>query len=242
MTPPLAADGRGVIVAIDHPLYSWPCRGLEDREALLRAVVGAGADAVIVSYGTLRDCRDALGRCGADPQARPHDADARGLRHDRVRGGLDGRRRAAPGCGRRADVRPGRHAVRARGAAARRARGRRGGCRRGRLRLRDHARRRRSARDRRLLPHGRRARRARRQDVVPAAGLGDRRRGRLRHPGRAGRRRSARSRAFAGRRRRRDGGRRGRRRLRPQRLGRGRSGGDGARPRPDRPRRGGAPS
>ena len=42
--------------------------------------------------------------------------------------------------------------------------------------------------------------------------------------------------AFAGRRRRRDGGRRGRRRLRPQRLGRGRSGGDGARPRPDRPR------
>ena len=61
MTPPLAADGRGVIVAIDHPLYSWPCRGLEDREALLRAVVAAGADAVIVSYGTLRDCRDALG-------------------------------------------------------------------------------------------------------------------------------------------------------------------------------------
>src|SRR6185436_18056871 len=61
MTAPLAADGRGVIVAIDHPLYSWPCRGLEDREALLRAVVAAGADAVIVSYGTLRDCRDALG-------------------------------------------------------------------------------------------------------------------------------------------------------------------------------------
>jgi DhnA family fructose-bisphosphate aldolase class Ia len=58
---PLAADGRGVIVAIDHPLYSWPCRGLEDREALLRAVVSAGADAVIVTYGTLRDCRGALG-------------------------------------------------------------------------------------------------------------------------------------------------------------------------------------
>ena len=102
MTPPLAADGRGVIVAIDHPLYSWPCRGLEDREALLRAVVGAGADAVIVTYGTLRDCRDALGRCGTDPQARPHDADARGLRHDRVRGCLDGRGRrcawAPPQC------------------------------------------------------------------------------------------------------------------------------------------------
>ena len=65
MTLPLAADGRAVIVAVDHPLYSWPCRGLEDREALLRAVVAAGADAVIVAYGTLRDCRQALG--GAAP-------------------------------------------------------------------------------------------------------------------------------------------------------------------------------
>jgi DhnA family fructose-bisphosphate aldolase class Ia len=50
-----------VIVAVDHPLYSWPCPGLEDREALLRAVAAAGADAVILTYGTLRDCRDALG-------------------------------------------------------------------------------------------------------------------------------------------------------------------------------------
>ena len=47
MTPPLAADGRAVIVAVDHPLYSWPCHGLEDRDALLRSVVAAGADAVI---------------------------------------------------------------------------------------------------------------------------------------------------------------------------------------------------
>ncbi|MDX6628693.1 MAG: fructose-bisphosphate aldolase / 2-amino-3,7-dideoxy-D-threo-hept-6-ulosonate synthase [Gaiellales bacterium] len=61
MTPPLAADGRAVIVAVDHPLYSWPCRGLEHREALLRAVVSAGADAVILTYGTLRDFGDALG-------------------------------------------------------------------------------------------------------------------------------------------------------------------------------------
>ena len=61
MTPPLAADGRAVIVAVDHPLYSWPCRGLEDRDALLHSVVAAGADAVIVTYGTLRDHRAALG-------------------------------------------------------------------------------------------------------------------------------------------------------------------------------------
>jgi DhnA family fructose-bisphosphate aldolase class Ia len=58
---PLAEDGRAVIVAIDHPLYSWPCPGLEDRERLLRAVTAAGADAVICSYGTLRDLRVAFG-------------------------------------------------------------------------------------------------------------------------------------------------------------------------------------
>jgi DhnA family fructose-bisphosphate aldolase class Ia len=57
----LAGDGRAVIVAIDHPLYSWPCPGLEDRGAVLRAVSAAGADAVICSYGTLRDLRDAFG-------------------------------------------------------------------------------------------------------------------------------------------------------------------------------------
>ena len=58
---PLADDGRAVIVAIDHPLYSWPCPGLEDREALLGAVTDAGADAVICSYCTLRDLRGAFG-------------------------------------------------------------------------------------------------------------------------------------------------------------------------------------
>jgi DhnA family fructose-bisphosphate aldolase class Ia len=57
----LAPDDRAVIVAIDHPLYSWPCPGLEDRAAVLRAVSEAGADAVISSYGTLRDLRDAFG-------------------------------------------------------------------------------------------------------------------------------------------------------------------------------------
>jgi DhnA family fructose-bisphosphate aldolase class Ia len=61
----LAENGRAVIVAIDHPLYAWPCRGLEDRSSVLRAVADAGADAVICSYGTLRDLRDAFG--GAAP-------------------------------------------------------------------------------------------------------------------------------------------------------------------------------
>jgi DhnA family fructose-bisphosphate aldolase class Ia len=65
MTGILGPDGRALIVAIDHPLYSWPCPGLEDREALLRTVSGAGADAVICSYGTLRDLCSAFG--GAAP-------------------------------------------------------------------------------------------------------------------------------------------------------------------------------
>lgn len=58
----LAADGKSVIVAIDHAMYSWPCRGLEDRAALLRQVSAAGADAIIATYGTIRDFRDDFGK------------------------------------------------------------------------------------------------------------------------------------------------------------------------------------
>ncbi len=57
----LRRDGRAVIVAIDHPLYSWPCRGLEDRRALIRTVAAAGADGIIASYGTIRDLRETFG-------------------------------------------------------------------------------------------------------------------------------------------------------------------------------------
>jgi class I fructose-bisphosphate aldolase/fructose-bisphosphate aldolase/2-amino-3,7-dideoxy-D-threo-hept-6-ulosonate synthase len=58
MTAPLAADGRAVVVAVDHGLYSWPVAGLEDRAALVTAVCEAGADGVIASYGTLRACAE----------------------------------------------------------------------------------------------------------------------------------------------------------------------------------------
>jgi DhnA family fructose-bisphosphate aldolase class Ia len=61
MTSRLGADERWVVVAIDHPLYSWPCQNLVDRARLLRMVTDAGADAVIASYGTIRDCREAFG-------------------------------------------------------------------------------------------------------------------------------------------------------------------------------------
>jgi len=54
---------RTVIVAVDHPLYSWPVAGLEDRGSLLETVVAAGADAVIATYGTLRDFGDVVAGC-----------------------------------------------------------------------------------------------------------------------------------------------------------------------------------
>jgi DhnA family fructose-bisphosphate aldolase class Ia len=57
----LADDGRVVIIAIDHALYSWPCRGLEDRGAILDACRAARVDGVIASYGTIRDFRDRFG-------------------------------------------------------------------------------------------------------------------------------------------------------------------------------------
>ena len=57
----LGRDGRCLVVAIDHPLYSWPCKGLEDRRRVLSQVAAAGADAVIASYGTIRDLRESFG-------------------------------------------------------------------------------------------------------------------------------------------------------------------------------------
>ena len=52
-----------MIVAVDHPMYTWPVAGLEDRRGLLETVVSAGTDAVIATYGTLRDCGDVLVGC-----------------------------------------------------------------------------------------------------------------------------------------------------------------------------------
>lgn len=60
-----AANGRCVAVAIDHPMYSWPCNGLEDRNRLIETVTAAGADVVISTYGTIRDCRAAFGKATA---------------------------------------------------------------------------------------------------------------------------------------------------------------------------------
>lgn len=50
----IGADGRLLVVAIDHGLYTWPVAGLEDRETLIHTVASAGADALIASYGTFK--------------------------------------------------------------------------------------------------------------------------------------------------------------------------------------------
>lgn len=59
--PELFPGSRGVIVAIDHPMYMWPTRGLEDRASLIASVTAAGADGVITTYGTLRDFASSFG-------------------------------------------------------------------------------------------------------------------------------------------------------------------------------------
>jgi DhnA family fructose-bisphosphate aldolase class Ia len=56
----LPADQRAVVVAVDHGLYSWPVTGLGDRAAVIRTAAEAGADAMIATYGTIRDCRPAF--------------------------------------------------------------------------------------------------------------------------------------------------------------------------------------
>lgn len=57
----MAPDGRTVIIAIDHSLYSWPCIGLEDRAHIIAAARAAGVDAMIAGYGTIRDFRASFG-------------------------------------------------------------------------------------------------------------------------------------------------------------------------------------
>lgn len=61
MAVDLRSLARVLIVAIDHPLYSWPCHGLEDRSAVISAAVSGGADGLIATYGTIRDLRDHFG-------------------------------------------------------------------------------------------------------------------------------------------------------------------------------------
>jgi len=59
-----AADGRTVIVAMDHTAYFGPMAGLERPGDVLQAVVEAGADAILTTGGIAARFGDRLGRAG----------------------------------------------------------------------------------------------------------------------------------------------------------------------------------
>lgn len=48
------ADGKALIVAMDHGLLDGPCPGLEDPAHTIAQVVAGGADAILTSYGLAR--------------------------------------------------------------------------------------------------------------------------------------------------------------------------------------------
>lgn len=58
----LGADGRAVIVAMDHAQSMGNLPGLEDPGAVIERVVAGGADAVMTSVGVIRRHGDRLGR------------------------------------------------------------------------------------------------------------------------------------------------------------------------------------
>src|SRR5439155_13609312 len=60
----LGADGRGVIVPMDHGVSDGPLSGLERPAETTRKVVAGGADSVIVHKGVARAVASSLGDAG----------------------------------------------------------------------------------------------------------------------------------------------------------------------------------
>jgi DhnA family fructose-bisphosphate aldolase class Ia len=56
----LQADGRALIVAMDHARTHGVIEGLEDPGAIIDAMVDAGADAIMTSYGVVKHYRERL--------------------------------------------------------------------------------------------------------------------------------------------------------------------------------------
>jgi DhnA family fructose-bisphosphate aldolase class Ia len=59
-----AADGKTVIVAMDHAGAFGVMKGLEDPGAAIRQVAAGGADAILTTYGVSTRFADAFGRLG----------------------------------------------------------------------------------------------------------------------------------------------------------------------------------
>lgn len=60
----LAADGRGVVVPMDHGVSEGPLRGLERPAETAAAVIRGGADSVIVHKGLVKTVAPSLGGAG----------------------------------------------------------------------------------------------------------------------------------------------------------------------------------
>jgi DhnA family fructose-bisphosphate aldolase class Ia len=60
-----APDGRCLVVAMDHAGFmDKPQRGLEHPEEVVRGVVNAGADALLLTLGSAQRCASVIGRAG----------------------------------------------------------------------------------------------------------------------------------------------------------------------------------
>ena len=59
-----AADGRTVIIALDHGLIDGPCEGFENPASTISAVVTGGADAILTSFGIAERLAAELGSVG----------------------------------------------------------------------------------------------------------------------------------------------------------------------------------
>jgi DhnA family fructose-bisphosphate aldolase class Ia len=58
-------DGKCLVVAMDHAGFmDKPQRGLEDPEQVIRQVVPAGADAFLLTLGSVQRCARVIGRAG----------------------------------------------------------------------------------------------------------------------------------------------------------------------------------
>ena len=58
--PILAADGKALVVAMDHARAYGAIEGLEDPGAVIEASVESGADAVMTTFGVAKRYREQL--------------------------------------------------------------------------------------------------------------------------------------------------------------------------------------
>ena len=58
------SSGRTLVVAMDHSRSFDSVTGLKNPNAVIKAVIAGGADAVLTPYGTAKDAAEVLGSAG----------------------------------------------------------------------------------------------------------------------------------------------------------------------------------